>query len=265
MGARPDLQGKLASLASKVPADLPFSQGGGVIGAATRHLRENTMPAFRMLFVLSLGNLLAGSVMAQQAAPASNVNLPGVTVTADAYTESRGGYLISGDFKVDPRMPNVVFPATALVEGDVLSVEPQHLNENDYVVLQECASADCSQTRIVRVWSSVEGHPIGGGNERRIIIPHENKYWIWAKKLPEISRPDCDTCSTHFTSFVRFGPPMTITPNGEEVRYHQSEVDAAAGMEPLPVTKQTHEGSTFVITFAGGSTVRIRRMHAAAP
>ena len=124
-----------------------------------------------------------------------------------------------GDFKVDPRMPSVVFPATALIEGDVLSIEPQYLNGNDYVVLQECASADCSDTRIVRVWSSIPGHPVGGGNDRRIIIPHENKYWIWAKRLPEISHPDCDTCATHFTSFKRIGPPMTITPTGEEARY----------------------------------------------
>jgi hypothetical protein len=204
-------------------------------------------------------------VSGQQATPPSGVELPRVTVTADAYTESHGGYLVSGDFKTDPRMPGVVFPATALVEGDVLSIEPQYLNGNDYVVLQECASDDCSTSRIVRVWSSVEGHPIGGGNDRRILIPHENKYWIWAKRLPEISHPDCDACATHFTSFVRLGPPMTITPNGEEVRYHRDELAAAAKADPLPVTKQEHEGSTFVATFAGGSTVRIRRMHAAAP
>jgi hypothetical protein len=223
------------------------------------------MPPVRILVALSIATAFALPASGQQTAPARDVNLPGVTVTADAYTESRGGYLISGDFKVDPRMPTVVFPATALVEGDVLSVEPQHLNDNDYVVLQECASADCSDSRIVRVWSSVAGHPVGGGNDRRIIIPHENKYWIWAKRLPEISRPDCETCSTRFTSFERMGPPMTINPTGEEARYHRTELDAVAHTDPLPVTKQQHEGSTFVITFAGGSTVRIRRMHAAAP
>jgi hypothetical protein len=218
-----------------------------------------------MLVLLSLIGGIAIPASGQQAAPTSNVDLPRVTVTADAYTESRGGYLISGDFKVDPRMPSVVFPATALVEGDVLSIEPQYLNGNDYVVLQECASDDCSTSRIVRVWSSVEGHPVGGGNDRRVLIPHENKYWIWAKRLPEISHPDCETCSTRFTSFERFGPPMTITPTGEEARYHQTELDAVASADPLPVTNQQHEGSTYVITFAGGSTVRVRRMHAAAP
>lgn len=223
------------------------------------------MPPIRMLVLSSIVGVVALPASGQQATPSSNVDLPRVTVTADAYTESHGGYLISGDFKVDPRMPSVVFPATALVEGDVLSIEPQYLNGNDYVVLQECASDDCSTSRIVRVWSSVEGHPVGDGNDRRVMIPHENKYWIWAKRLPEISHPDCETCSTRFTSFARFGPPMTITPTGEEARYHQTELDAVASADPLPVTKQEHEGSTYVITFAGGSTVRIRRMHAAAP
>jgi len=223
------------------------------------------MQPLRMLVLSLILGVVTLPVSGQQATPPSGVELPRVTVTADAYTESHGGYLVSGDFKTDPRMPGVVFPATALVEGDVLSIEPQYLNGNDYVVLQECASDDCSTSRIVRVWSSVEGHPIGGGNDRRILIPHENKYWIWAKRLPEISHPDCDACATHFTSFVRLGPPMTITPNGEEVRYHRDELAAAAKADPLPVTKQEHEGSTFVATFAGGSTVRIRRMHAAAP
>ena len=223
------------------------------------------MPLVRMLAGMAIATVIALPASGQQTVPARDVNLPGVTVTADAYTESRGGYLISGDFKVDPRMPGVIFPATALVEGDVLSIEPQHLNDNDYVVLQECASADCSDSRIVRVWSSVEGRPIGGGNDRRIMIPHENKYWIWAKRLPEISHPDCETCAARFVSFERMGPPMTIKPTGEEARYHRTELDAVADADPLPVTKQQHEGSTFVITFAGGSTVRIRRMHAAAP
>jgi len=223
------------------------------------------MPLFRWFAILPIAGVIALPASGQQSASPGNVNLPGVTVTADAYTESRGGYLNSGDFVTDARMPGVVFPATALVERDVLSIEPQYLNGNDYVVLQECASDDCSRSRIVRVWSSVEGRPVGGGNDRRIMIPHENKYWIWAKRLPEISHPDCETCSTRFTSFERFGPPMTITPTGEEARYHRTELDAMAGADPLPVTRQAHEGSTFVVTFAGGSTVRIRRMHAAPP
>jgi hypothetical protein len=44
--------------------------------------------------------------------------LPGVTVTAP-YTKSYGGYVISGNFRVDPRMPQVVFPAEAMVKDDI--------------------------------------------------------------------------------------------------------------------------------------------------
>lgn len=80
--------------------------------------------------------------------------LPGMTVTAPAYTERHGGYLVSGNFKVDPRMPYVVFPARALVRHDILSVHPVHLNDNEYLVLQECAVADCSLARLVRVWGA---------------------------------------------------------------------------------------------------------------
>ncbi|WP_157956644.1 hypothetical protein [Dyella sp. C11] len=33
--------------------------------------------------------------------------------------------------------------------------------------------------------------------------------------------------------------------------------------DPVQVVQQTHEGSTYVVTYEGGSTVRVRRMHAA--
>ncbi|MEO9077918.1 MAG: hypothetical protein ABI268_01275, partial [Rhodanobacter sp.] len=51
--------------------------------------------------------------------------------------------LISGNFKINPRMPSVVFPAHALRKYHILSIEPVHLQDDEYPVLQECASADC--------------------------------------------------------------------------------------------------------------------------
>lgn len=187
-----------------------------------------------------------------------------VEVTASAYTSHHGGYLISGDFKVDPRMPSIVFPSQPLVAEDVLSVEPKYLADDDYLVVQECASADCSRASLVRVW-----HPGGVATEiqndpNRILIKHENKYWIWIKRLPLASTMGCNDCNNqHFyTSFEPFSPPMVLMPNGELAAYNREALLAARNQDPVPVKAQTHEGSTFVVTYADGSTVRIRRMHA---
>ncbi|HJU25997.1 MAG TPA: hypothetical protein VJ722_04915, partial [Rhodanobacteraceae bacterium] len=48
-------------------------------------------------------------------ASAQTTTLPDITVIGSPYIEHHGGYVISGDFKVDARMPYVVFPAEALV------------------------------------------------------------------------------------------------------------------------------------------------------
>lgn len=79
--------------------------------------------------------LWSGSLVLASFAASAQTTLPAVDVTAPAYSSQHGGYLISGDFKVDQRMPSVVFPAQALVKDDILSIEPIHLQDNEYLVL----------------------------------------------------------------------------------------------------------------------------------
>lgn len=215
--------------------------------------------------------VISGLILASLSASAQT-SLPAVNVTASPYSSQHGGYLISGDFKVDPRMPSVVFPAQALVKDDILSIEPVHLQDNEYLVLQECASADCRQASLVRYWSADD---IGGDDMRhnRVWITHENKYFIWLKRLPEVSGQSCGQgwfkfnpertkCGGHFTSFQQISPPLMLIPSGELAAYHQAAVQSAIKEDPVQVASQTHEGSTYVVTYEGGSAVRVRRMHA---
>lgn len=195
---------------------------------------------------------------------AAQQTLSPVQVTAPAYTSHHGGYVISGDFTVDPRMPSLVFPSQPLLTDDILSVQPVYLADDDYLVVQECASADCRRASLVRVW-----HPGGVATEiqndaNRILIRHENKYWIWVKRLPLASTMGCRECNDqHFyTSFEPFSPPMVLMPSGELAAYNKEALLTARTQDPVTVKAQAHEGSTFVVTYADGSTVRIRRMHA---
>ncbi|MEW9624019.1 hypothetical protein [Rhodanobacter geophilus] len=218
------------------------------------------------------GIALSGWLALAGFAASAQTELPAVKVTAPSFSSQRGGYLISGDFKVDPRMPSVVFPAQALVKGDILSIEPISLQDNEYLVLQECASADCHEASIVRFWTADN---IGGDDARynRVRITHENKYFIWLKRLPEVSGQSCgqgwfkfsnDTteCGSHFTSFQQISPPLTLIPNGDLAAFHQEALQKAMRSDPVRVRQQAHEGSTYVVTYDGGSIARIQRMHA---
>lgn len=175
--------------------------------------------------------------------------------------------MISGNFRVDLRLPQVVFPAEARVKDDILSVQPLRLADNEYLVVQECATADCRMAHVVRVWNVDGAVGMADGNgpiqhaPNRIWIKHENKYFIWLHRMPEIVRT-CDACALWFQSLEAFSPPMTLYPSGQEVAANRMLLEARPP-QAVPVVKQTHEGSTFVVRFEGGATVRIRRMHAA--
>lgn len=208
--------------------------------------------------VICVGLLLASSVPAT-----AQKNLPAITITAPAYTSRHGGYLISGDFKVDPRMPQVVFPAQALVKDDILSVQPVHLTDNEYLVVQECFSADCRQAALVRVWNANGATTYVRSSENRIWIKHENKYFIWLAKLPWVSPGSCDGCAEHFNQFQHLSAPLTLVPAGQLAAQYAHQLEQPENIGAIPVQSQKHEGSSFVVQFVGGSTVRIKRMHAA--
>jgi hypothetical protein len=225
-------------------------------------------PVFRAAaFTLAVVSAAAGAqdVPAKapvQAAPPST-ELPRVTVTAP-YTTTHGGYVISSDFRVDPRMPSVVFPAQALQQDDILSIRPVHLNPDEYLVLQECAQADCAQAANVRVWNSAGAvNTYVGANPERIWIKHENKYFIFLKRLPLVTGA-CGGCGDSFTSFEPVSPPMTLYPRGQAASMMQAELAGHAEDPAIPVVSQSHEESEYVVRFEGGSVVRIKRMHAAA-
>jgi hypothetical protein len=57
--------------------------------------------------------------------------------------------------------------------------------------------------------------------------------------------------------------PLTLIPTGSEAAFHRSELQNGKISHPVPVQSSKHEGATFVVTFEGGSVVRIKRMHAA--
>ncbi|MEO6690221.1 MAG: hypothetical protein ABIN56_13995 [Dokdonella sp.] len=192
----------------------------------------------------------------------AQVILPEVTVNGDIHDERHGGYVISGDFQVDARMSSVIFPSVALDKGDILSVQPLRLADDEYFVLQECISGDCRRAQVVRVWG-----PFGATTEfhdsNRLSIPHDGKYFLWMEQLkPGPAPPDV---GVWFTQFDTYSPPLVLNPIGRLATYSATQIAQAQNAGPVHVKAVEREGSTFVATFATGAVVRIKRMRAAGP
>ena len=181
------------------------------------------------------------AALAPMAVPAQVV-LPDVIVHNDEKAVVRhGGYVISGDFEVDPKISSVIYPTEALHAGDVLSIKPSRMDGDEYLVLQECVSANCLESRLVRV----QGPGMG---ELRFIVPHEGKYFIWMKQIR--AGPAPSGTGERFTEFRTFGPPLTVSPVGTLVAYSKMQVAEAESASPIAVKMSKKEHATFVATFS---------------
>jgi hypothetical protein len=209
------------------------------------------------LVVLSLLAICAHS-------PAQPV-LPGVNVTEHTKVEHHGGYVISGDFQVDPKMSAVIFPTEALHQGDILSVQPLHMPDDEYFVLQECASADCTMARVLRVWGPF-GATTTVHDPNRIIIAHEGKYFMWMKQVKAggaaIDADGSRSSAPWFTEFEVNGPPLVLKPIGQLAANSKTQLDEAEKTGPMPIKASEREEGSFLATFATGTKIRIKRLRA---
>lgn len=181
--------------------------------------------------------------------------LPKVDVTAPKWETRHGGYLISSNFQVDPRLSAVVYPAEAFQKDDILDVRPSHMRDDEYFVLQECSSSDCSQGHVLRVWRP--SGAIGTINDPyRVLIPHEGKFFMWMQRFPMAG-------GGAFSGYEASSPPLVLNPLGTPEQFHQCDVKAAQARGPVKVVSSDHDGSQLALHFETGSTVFIQRMHAA--
>lgn len=184
--------------------------------------------------------------------------LPGVDVRAPKWEARRGGYLVSGNFAVDPKMSAVVYPAEPFQKGDLLGVKLTQMHDDEYFILQECVSADCVQARIVHAWN-VFG-PLGTTShhaEDRLFIPHEGKFFLWMQRI------SMSGTAGPFTGYEPLSPPLVFNPTGTSEQFHSADLDGAREHGLVRVVSTAHDGATFIVRYEGGTSVLIQRMHAA--
>jgi hypothetical protein len=202
----------------------------------------------RKAFVAALGFL--------PLAIAAQTRLPDVNVTAPKWEERHGGYLISSNFQVDTHMSAVVYPAEPFEKDDILSVRFTHIADDEYFVLQECASTDCTQARILRAWNAYGAMGVTAHQSDRVWIPHEGKFFMWMQRFPMRGS------GGPFTGYDPVGPPLVLNPTGTPEQFQASNVQAAQERGPVKVLSAEHDGSSYLLRFEGGATALIQRMHA---
>lgn len=183
--------------------------------------------------------------------------LPDVDVRAPKWETRHGGYIVSSNFTVDPKMSAVVFPAEPFQAGDILDFRTVSMSDDEYFVLQECSAADCTQGQVLRVWTK-DGALDTLREPNRVRIAHEGKIFMWLQRFPMSGSRD-----RTFAGYKRFSPPLVLEPLGTPEQYHACDVKAAQERGPVKVVSSEHDGSQFKLHFETGTTIFIQRMHAA--
>lgn len=196
-----------------------------------------------------------GLLMAAGTPAFAQTTLPKVDVTAP-YTQLHGGYVVSSNFALDPDMSAVIYPKEPLQKDDIVWVKTQNMKDDEYFVLQECSSADCTMGHILSVWTKngAIGTTFRGPN--RIFIPHEGKFFMWMQRFTFSGSMPA------FSGFEPFSPPLVLNPTGSAEQFQAIDVQAQQEKGPEKVTSVDHDGMDFVIHYESGTALLVQRMHA---
>ncbi|HEX4481444.1 MAG TPA: hypothetical protein VH082_11575 [Rudaea sp.] len=196
--------------------------------------------------------------MALLAAPPAfaQTTLPKVDVTAP-YTQLHGGYVVSSDFTLDPKMSAVIYPKEPLQKDDIVWVKTQNMKDDEYFVLQECSRPDCTMGHILRVWTKNGAIGMNYQDPNRVFIPHEGKFFMWMQRFPSSGSIPA------FSGFESFSPPLVLNPSGTGEQFQVIDVEAAQEKGPEKVTTVDHNGMDFVVHYESGTALFVQRMHAA--
>ncbi len=210
------------------------------------------MNAHRSTRLASLVPLLGITALALPMAAAAAPETEGACLT---FKPGPGGALTSVAFSVDAERHAVISPPECARDGELLWIHPLRLNPDEYLILQKCASADCSRAEVVRAWNaygSMGPYPV---LTPKIPLERGARYLLWMQQVPVSG-------NRTFTEVERQGRPLVFTPFGSllELPWARGALAAATARGPTPVERSEQKTSAFVATFQGGSSVWMRAM-----
>jgi hypothetical protein len=166
-----------------------------------------------------------------------------------------GGYLISTDFRIDGKSQAVIYLPAEARSGDLLSIRPLRLNNDEYLVLQKCDSPDCTQAQVVRAWNALGrmGHDLLMSN--KIPVKTGVSYMLWMQRISTQG-------GNSFSLYKQNSPPLVLIPEGPPELFEASDLLGARERGPTRIQKSYVAGTAFVTKFEGGSVVRMQLLRA---
>jgi hypothetical protein len=172
------------------------------------------------------------------------------------FSSQYGGYRVSTDFTVDSKNHAVISLPAGARAGDLLSIRPLRLNNDEYLILQKCSSPDCTEATIVRAWNAL-GH-MGPDfiTSNKVPVKAGARYMLWMQR---ISTQGGNT----FSLYERNSPPLVFTPAGSDQIFLASDFAGARKRGPTIVRESSKGSGVFIAKFEGGSVVRMKLLRAA--
>jgi hypothetical protein len=166
-----------------------------------------------------------------------------------------GGYLVSTDFRIDSSNHAVINLPVEARSGDLLSIRPLRLNNDEYLILQKCNSPDCTQARVVRAWNAAGrmGHDFVTSN--KIPIESGARYMLWMQRISTQG-------GGSFSLYTENSPPLALIPQGPPELFEASDLLGAREHGPTRIRKSYVAGTAFITKFDGGSVVRLQLLRA---
>jgi hypothetical protein len=172
------------------------------------------------------------------------------------FSSQYGGYRVSTDFTVDVQDHTVISLPVGARPGDLLSIRPLRLNNDEYLILQKCNSPDCTEATVVRAWNA-SGH-MGPDlvSSNKVPIKAGARYMLWMQRISTRG-------GKTFSFYERNSPALVFTPAGSDQIFLASDLAGARKRGPTPVDESSKESGAFVAKFEGGSVVRMKLLRAA--
>jgi hypothetical protein len=171
------------------------------------------------------------------------------------FSTQYGGYRVSTDFTVDGKDHAVISLPVGARPGDLLSIRPLRLNNDEYLILQECNTLECTEATVVRAWNALGHMRPDLNNSDKVPIKAGARYMLWMQRISTQG-------SNSFFLYERNSPPLVFTPAGSPETFAASDL-AGAKRGPARVERSSKEGGVFIAKFEGGSVVRMKLLRVA--
>jgi hypothetical protein len=160
-----------------------------------------------------------------------------------------GGYAVSSAFSIDADRHAVIFLPDVAAKGDLLRIRPR-LNADQYLVLQQCLTADCSRARKVRAWNS--GGVMGPlpVTSNKVRVEAGARYLLW---MQHVSTKGGST----FPLYEEYSAPFVFQPAGSPAIFVASDLQGARRLGPSKVTRSSENDGVFFAAFEGGAVVKM--------